>query len=147
LTEAAKITGNTKAAVRRSLLTLCKLGYAMQSGRQYRLAPRSLRLGHADISDKSPMLPLEQMPTKSRSKRGVFWVEAGSRKVRRSLRFRLKPAWRGSQGFPSQKGSRPRIGNLVGRMDRLSKFEPIGVTEFENRPIRVTGFRYNCPES
>ena len=50
LTEAAAITGHTKAAVRRSLLTLCKLGYAVQSGRQFRLAPRSLRLGHAYVA-------------------------------------------------------------------------------------------------
>ena len=50
LTEAAEITGHTKAAVRRSLLTLCKLGYAVQSGRQFRLAPRSLRLGHAYVA-------------------------------------------------------------------------------------------------
>ena len=50
LTEAAQITGHTKAAVRRSLLTLCKLGYAVQSGRQFRLAPRSLRLGHAYVA-------------------------------------------------------------------------------------------------
>ena len=53
LTEAANITGHTKAAVRRSLLTLCKLGYAVQSGRQFRLAPRSLRLGHAYIASDS----------------------------------------------------------------------------------------------
>lgn len=50
LTEAAEITGHTKAAMRRSLLTLCKLGYAVQSGRQFRLAPRSLRLGHAYVA-------------------------------------------------------------------------------------------------
>lgn len=50
LTQAAQITGHTKAAVRRSLLTLCKLGYAAQDGRQFRLAPRSLRLGHAYVA-------------------------------------------------------------------------------------------------
>lgn len=50
LTQAAEITGHTKAAVRRSLLTLCRLGYACQEGRQFRLAPRSLRLGHAYVS-------------------------------------------------------------------------------------------------
>jgi IclR family pca regulon transcriptional regulator len=50
LTQAAEITGHTKAAVRRSLLTLCKLGYASQDGRQFRLAPRSLRLGHAYVA-------------------------------------------------------------------------------------------------
>ena len=50
LTHAAEITGHTKAAVRRSLLTLCKLGYAQQDGRHFRLAPRSLRLGHAYVA-------------------------------------------------------------------------------------------------
>ncbi|MFC5497662.1 IclR family transcriptional regulator C-terminal domain-containing protein [Caenimonas terrae] len=50
LSQAAEITGHTKAAVRRSLLTLCKLGYATQDGRQFRLAPRSLRLGHAYVA-------------------------------------------------------------------------------------------------
>lgn len=50
LTQAAEITGHTKAAVRRSLLTLCKLGYAAQDGRQFRLAPRALRLGHAYVA-------------------------------------------------------------------------------------------------
>lgn len=50
LTQAAEITGHTKAAVRRSLLTLCKLGYAAQDGRHFRLAPRSLRLGHAYVA-------------------------------------------------------------------------------------------------
>ncbi len=50
LTEAADITGHTKAAVRRSLLTLCELGYVVQSGRQFRLAPRSLRLGRAYVA-------------------------------------------------------------------------------------------------
>lgn len=50
LTQAAEITGHTKAAVRRSLLTLCKLGYASQAGRFFQLAPRSLRLGQAYVS-------------------------------------------------------------------------------------------------
>ncbi len=50
LTQASEITGHTKAAVRRSLLTLCKLGYAVQAGRYFRLAPRSLRLGHAYVA-------------------------------------------------------------------------------------------------
>jgi IclR family pca regulon transcriptional regulator len=49
LTQASTITGHTKAAVRRSLLTLCRLGYAEQDGRQFRLAPRALRLGHAYV--------------------------------------------------------------------------------------------------
>lgn len=50
LTQASEVTGHTKAAVRRSLLTLCKLGYAVQGGRNFQLAPRSLRLGHAYVA-------------------------------------------------------------------------------------------------
>ena len=50
LSEAAAITGHSKASVRRCLLTLCRLGYARQDGRQFQLAPRSLRLGHAYVA-------------------------------------------------------------------------------------------------
>ena len=50
LTQVAEHTGHTKASVRRCLLTLCKLGYAAQEGRQFRLAPRALRLGHAYVA-------------------------------------------------------------------------------------------------
>lgn len=53
LTQVADITGHTKASVRRCLLTLCKLGYASQDGRQFQLAPRSLRLGHAYVSSNA----------------------------------------------------------------------------------------------
>ena len=76
LTEAAEITGHTKAAVRRSLLTLCMLGYAVQSGRQFRLAPRSLRLGHAYVASDpltkvaQPILEMTELPLLVQ-KRGV----------------------------------------------------------------------------
>jgi IclR family pca regulon transcriptional regulator len=50
LTQAAEITGHTRAAVRRSLLTLCNLGYAVQDGRHFQLAPRTLRLGYAYVA-------------------------------------------------------------------------------------------------
>lgn len=53
LTEVAQITGHTKASVRRCLLTLCKLGYAAQDGRQFQLAPRALRLGHAYVASNA----------------------------------------------------------------------------------------------
>jgi IclR family pca regulon transcriptional regulator len=49
LTQAAEITGYSKASVRRSLLTLCKLGYAQQTEHQFQLAPRTLRLGYAYV--------------------------------------------------------------------------------------------------
>ena len=49
LTQAAQITGHSKASVRRSLLTLCKLGYAQQTDRHFQLAPRTLRLGYSYV--------------------------------------------------------------------------------------------------
>ena len=45
--ELADVTGHTKASVRRSLHTLCHLGYATQDGRQFQLAARALRLPEA----------------------------------------------------------------------------------------------------
>lgn len=53
LTQLAEVTGHTKASVRRCLLTLCKLGYAAQDGRQFQLASRSLRLGHAYVASNA----------------------------------------------------------------------------------------------
>jgi IclR family pca regulon transcriptional regulator len=49
VTQAAEITGHTKGSVRRSLLTLCRLGYAAQDGHSFVLAPRALRLGYAYV--------------------------------------------------------------------------------------------------
>jgi IclR family pca regulon transcriptional regulator len=49
VTQAAEITGHTKGSVRRSLLTLCGLGYAVQDGHSYTLGPRALRLGYAYV--------------------------------------------------------------------------------------------------
>jgi IclR family pca regulon transcriptional regulator len=49
LTQIAEVTGHTKASVRRSLHTLCHLGYATQDGRQFQLAARALRLGSAFV--------------------------------------------------------------------------------------------------
>lgn len=48
--EAAQITGHSRASARRSLLTLQALGYAQSDGKHFRLAPRALRLGHAYVS-------------------------------------------------------------------------------------------------
>ncbi len=50
LSQLAAITGHTKASVRRCLITLCRLGYAVQSGREFWLAPRTLRLGQAFVA-------------------------------------------------------------------------------------------------
>ncbi|HEY9280176.1 MAG TPA: IclR family transcriptional regulator C-terminal domain-containing protein [Eoetvoesiella sp.] len=53
LSEAAEITGHSRASARRSLLTLQKLGYIESEGRYFRLAPRTLRLGHAYVTSSS----------------------------------------------------------------------------------------------
>lgn len=50
LSEAAEITGYTRASARRSLLTLQRLGYVESDGKYFRLAPRVLRLGHAYVA-------------------------------------------------------------------------------------------------
>ncbi len=49
LSQLAEVTGHTKGSVRRSLHTLCQLGYATQTGRQFTLAARTLRLGFAFV--------------------------------------------------------------------------------------------------
>ncbi|MPS27708.1 IclR family transcriptional regulator C-terminal domain-containing protein [Pigmentiphaga sp.] len=59
LSEAAEITGHPRATARRSLLTLQRLGYVESDGRYFRLAPRTLRLGHAYVSS-SPLPKLVQ---------------------------------------------------------------------------------------
>ncbi len=49
ISEAAGLAGLSRAAARRCLLTLERLGYAEYDGRYFRLAPRALRLGHAYV--------------------------------------------------------------------------------------------------
>jgi IclR family pca regulon transcriptional regulator len=53
LSDVAKITGITRAAARRSLLTLTRLNYAEFDGRYFSLSPRILRLGYAYLSSTS----------------------------------------------------------------------------------------------
>jgi IclR family pca regulon transcriptional regulator len=53
LTQAAEVTGHSRASARRSLLTLERLGYVERDGKQFRLAPRVLRLGHAYVTSNS----------------------------------------------------------------------------------------------
>jgi IclR family pca regulon transcriptional regulator len=53
LSEAAEITGHSRASARRSLLTLQRLGYVDSDGRYFRLAARVLRLGHAYLTSTS----------------------------------------------------------------------------------------------
>jgi IclR family transcriptional regulator, pca regulon regulatory protein len=50
LSEVAEATGLTRAAARRFLLTLVKLGYVRSDGRQFSLRPRILELGYAYLS-------------------------------------------------------------------------------------------------
>jgi IclR family pca regulon transcriptional regulator len=53
LSDVAKLTGITRAAARRYLLTLTKLNYAEFDGRYFSLTPRVLRLGYAYLSSAS----------------------------------------------------------------------------------------------
>jgi IclR family transcriptional regulator, pca regulon regulatory protein len=50
LSDVAKATGLTRAAARRFLLTLVKLGYVRNNGREFSLRPRVLELGYAYLS-------------------------------------------------------------------------------------------------
>jgi IclR family pca regulon transcriptional regulator len=53
LSDVARLTGITRAAARRYLLTLTKLNYAEFDGRYFSLTPRILRLGYAYLSSAS----------------------------------------------------------------------------------------------
>ena len=53
LSEVARITGLTRAAARRFLLTLAQLGYVRSDGRVFSLRPRILELGYAYLSTLS----------------------------------------------------------------------------------------------
>jgi IclR family pca regulon transcriptional regulator len=53
LSEAAEVTGLSRAAARRVLRTLAGLGYVVQTGRHFSLAPRILELGFAYLSTQS----------------------------------------------------------------------------------------------
>ncbi len=50
IADAAKATGLTRAAARRYLLTLARLGYADHDGKFFSLTPKVLRLGYAALS-------------------------------------------------------------------------------------------------
>jgi IclR family pca regulon transcriptional regulator len=53
LSEVARATGTSRAAVRRFLLTLTDLRYMTTDGRRFRLTPRVLELGYAYLSSLS----------------------------------------------------------------------------------------------
>jgi IclR family transcriptional regulator, pca regulon regulatory protein len=50
LSEVARVTGLTRAAARRFLLTLVQLGYVRMDGREFSLRPRVLELGYSYLS-------------------------------------------------------------------------------------------------
>lgn len=50
LSDVARATGLTRAAARRFLLTLVKIGYVRSNGREFSLSPRVLELGYAYLS-------------------------------------------------------------------------------------------------
>ena len=60
LSEVARITGLSRAATRRFLITLAELGYVRSEGRLFALRPRVLELGYAYLSSLS--LPEVAMP-------------------------------------------------------------------------------------
>jgi IclR family pca regulon transcriptional regulator len=60
LTDVAQITGLSRAAARRYLLTLTRLGYAEHDGKFFSLTPKVLRLGYAYLS--STTLPARVQP-------------------------------------------------------------------------------------
>jgi IclR family pca regulon transcriptional regulator len=60
LSDVARETGLTRAAARRFLLTLVRLGYVRQNGSTFSLRPRVLELGYAYLSALS--LPEVAMP-------------------------------------------------------------------------------------
>ena len=68
VSEAAKITGHSRASARRSLLTLEQLGYVDTDGRYFRPAPRLLRLAHAYVA-ASPLAKLVQPSLEALSER------------------------------------------------------------------------------
>ena len=53
LSDVARLTGLTRAAARRFLLTLVDLGYVRTDGRRFTLSPRVLELGYAYLSSLS----------------------------------------------------------------------------------------------
>jgi IclR family transcriptional regulator, pca regulon regulatory protein len=67
LSEVAKLTGMTRAAARRYLLTLTRLDYANFDGRFFNLTPKVLRLGYAYLSSSS--LPDRLQPVLERLSR------------------------------------------------------------------------------
>lgn len=60
LSEVALKTGMNRAKARRFLLTFHSLGYMRKEGRQFALAPKTLRLGHAFLSANNYRAVIQQ---------------------------------------------------------------------------------------
>ena len=75
IADMSRITGLSRAAVRRCLYTLCELGYATCEGRTYRLLPKVLCLGHgallaAGIEQRLASYPTPEGPAARHAARG-----------------------------------------------------------------------------
>lgn len=115
LSEAAHITGHSRASARRSLLTLQALGYVQSEGKHFRLAPRVLRLGHAYVSSTTllkPMQPaLEAISERTRESSSVAVLDGGD------VVFLARAATRRSLSTGLGLGSRlPAHGAATGRV-------------------------------
>jgi len=105
LTEAAEVTGHTRASARRSLLTLQRLGYVESVGKQFRLAPRVLRLGHAYLT--STALARTMQPT----------LEAISERTKESTSFAVLDG--SDVVFVARAATRRSLSNGLGLGSRL----------------------------
>ena len=105
LSEAAEITGHTRASARRSLLTLQRLGYVEGDGKLFWLAPRVLRLGHAYITSTS--LAKTMQPT----------LEAISERTRESTSFAVLDG--SDVVFVARAATRRSLSNALGLGSRL----------------------------
>ena len=77
ITEISEVTGLTRAASRRYLLTLVHLGYAEHDGKFFSLTPRVLGLGYAYLS--SITLPARIQPFLERVSEVLSEFEFGRR--------------------------------------------------------------------
>jgi len=115
LSEAAEVTGHTRASTRRSLLTLQRLGYVESDGKLFHLAPRVLRLGHAYLTSTAlarTIQPLLEAISERTQESTSFAVLDGSDVV-----FVARAATRRSLSNGLGLGSRlPAYGAATGRV-------------------------------
>lgn len=108
LSEAAAITGHSRASARRSLLTLQRLGYVDYDGKLFQLAPRVLRLGHAYLTSTS--LARVVQPT----------LEAISERTRESTSFAVLDGT--DVVFVARAATRRSLSNGLGLGSRLPAY-------------------------